>query len=259
MKKHSVIAICGKGGVGKTALSGILVRIMAESGLNVLAVDADPAMGLAYILGLDRNIKTLGNVREDLIRTARSNKDPDEVADSADYLVMETLIETEKYSFLAMGRSLAKGCFCPVNTLLKDSINELTNNYDVILMDAEAGIEQLNREVMSEMDNIVVVVDSSQRSIHSMELIQQIMKDLHLKAQVGVVLNRLKNGADKEALKHLPTAKISLWGALPEDEELRINDAVGKSVFELPDNSPLLESAKQIANFLISNESSAER
>jgi len=253
MKKHSVTAICGKGGVGKTVLSGILVRVMAESGLNILAVDADPAMGLTYILGLDRNIKTLGNVREDLIRTARSNKDPSEVVNSLDYLVMETLIETEKYSFLAMGRSLSKGCFCPMNTLLKNSINELAKNYDVILMDAEAGIEQINREVMSKMDNIMVLVDSSQRSLYSMELIQQIMEDLQMKAQVGVILNRWKNGTDEDALKQLPAFKFPLWGVLPEDEELQRNDAVGKSVFELPDNSPLLESVRRIANFLIND------
>ena len=102
MKKQSVIAVCGKGGVGKTVLSGILVRIMSEKGCNILAIDADPAMGLTYILGLDRNIKTLCNVKEDLIWTARSNKDPSEVASAVDYLVMETLIEAEKFSFLAM-------------------------------------------------------------------------------------------------------------------------------------------------------------
>ena len=77
--------MCGKGGVGKTVVSGSLVRILSEKGHSVLAVDADPAMGLSFILGLQTNIKTLGNVREDLIEAARRRKSPDEVAESTEY------------------------------------------------------------------------------------------------------------------------------------------------------------------------------
>lgn len=251
MVRQKVVAICGKGGVGKTVLSGALVRVLAERGVNILAVDADPAMGLSYILGLQADVKTLGNVREDLIRTARTNKDPEEVADATDYLLLEALIETEKFSFLAMGRSFSKGCFCPINSLLKESIRKLAGNYDVVLVDAEAGVEQINREVMSAMDSIVVIVDTSQRSLHSMGLIQEIAKDLGLEAEVGVVLNRCVNGEAGDAVKRVSTFGIPFWGMVPEDEGLRRNDATGKSIFDLPFDSPILESAKKVAGFLI--------
>ena len=112
MKNKTVIAVCGKGGAGKTVLSGALVRVLGErSGSNsVLVVDADPAMGLSYLLGLPADVKALGNVRDELIAEARTTRNPDEIADMIDYLLLEALYETERFSFLAMGRSRARGC-----------------------------------------------------------------------------------------------------------------------------------------------------
>ena len=46
------IAIVGKGGVGKTTISGTLCRIFAQQGKTVLAIDADPNPNLSTVLGL---------------------------------------------------------------------------------------------------------------------------------------------------------------------------------------------------------------
>jgi len=250
MEGKTVIAVCGKGGVGQTVFSGALVRILHEKGFSVLAVDADPAMGLSFILGLEAEIKTLGNVKNDLIGTARTKRDPNEVANETDYLVLEALIETEKYSFLAMGRSLTRGCFCPVNTLLKKSVKILADNYKYVLVDAEAGVEQINREVMSSMDNIVALMDGSRRSFHSMELIQEMVRDMQMNTRVGVVLNRWKESDHEDIVKRLSTSGTLFWGLVPEDETLRRNDELGKSIFDLPSNSPVLESVREIAEYL---------
>jgi CO dehydrogenase maturation factor len=251
MLKRSVVAVCGKGGVGKTVVSGAMVRVLTEKGLNVLAVDADPAMGLSYILGLETNIRTLGDVREDLVRSARTKKDPEDIADSTDYLVLEALVETEKFSFIAMGRSLSKGCFCPVNSLLKESIKRLAANYDFVILDAEAGIEQINREVMSDVDSLVALVDSSHRSLHSLDLIQSVLKDTNSRARMGVVFNRSKESDDLDAVKRFVASGTEIWALIAEDEELRRNDATGKSIFDLPAYSPVLKSAATIVRFLI--------
>ena len=104
------------------------------------------------------------------------------------------------------------------------------------------------------MDNIVVLIDGSQRSLHSMELIQKIVKDLHMKAQLGVVLNRWKDRVYENDLKNIKQYELPLLGIIPEDEELQRNDASGKSVFELSDSSPILKSVRMIANSLTTSE-----
>jgi CO dehydrogenase maturation factor len=251
MKKKNVIAVCGKGGVGKTVTSGALVRTLAEMGQRVLAIDADPAMGLSFILGLPTDIKTIGSVRRDLVDKARSKQDPQAVADSTDYLVLETLIETRHFSFMAMGRSMTRGCFCPLNTLLKGSVKKLADHYDWVVVDAEAGLEQINREVMAGVSHIVTLIDGSQRSMHSLELICQISSQMKMAARIGAVLNRRREKAPSAVLDRVTAAGLPLWGMIPEDETLRNNDTLGKPIFDLAPDSPVLESTRRIAHELI--------
>lgn len=251
MQKGKIIAVCGKGGVGKTVTSGALVRILAEMGLRVLAIDADPAMGLSFILGLMGDIRTLGSVRRDLIGTARTKQDPAAVADATDYLVLEALIEAEGFSFMAMGRSQTRGCFCPVNTLLKDSVKKLAENFDCVVVDAEAGLEQINREVMAGVSHIATLIDGSQRSMHSLELIREITSQMKMTAIVGAVVNRWREQDRGAILERVAATGLPLWGMVPEDEVLRNNDALGKPIFDLGPESPVLKSARQIAHVLI--------
>jgi len=254
MKSKTVIAVCGKGGAGKTVLSGALVRVLGErsGSSSVLVVDADPAMGLSYLLGLHADVKALGNVRDELIDNARTQRNPDEIAGMIDYLLLEALYETERFSFLAMGTSRSKGCFCPLNSLLKESIRKLAQNYDVMIVDAEAGLEQIKREVMSFVDKIVVLIDNSRRSEHTMEIIMKMVADLNMKAQVGVVMNRWRE-FNEDVNNRLSTSEVPVWGVIPEDDQLLKNDAEGKSIFDLPANSPVLESVSKVTEFLMSH------
>ena len=253
-RSGTVIAVCGKGGAGKTVLSGALVRALGERSQknSVLVVDADPSMGLSYLLGLPADIKTLGNARDELIVKARTQRNPDEIAGMIDYLLLEALYETERFSFLAMGRSRSKGCYCPLNSLLKESIRKLTQNYKVVVVDAEAGLEQINREVMSFVDKIVVLIDNSRRSEHTMEIIMQMVSELNMEAQVGVVINRWKD-SNEDVNRLISTSEVPVWGVIPEDDQLLKNDAEGKSIFDLPANSPVLESVSKVTESLMSD------
>ncbi|WP_370575424.1 AAA family ATPase, partial [Methanomethylovorans sp.] len=58
------IAVTGKGGVGKTTLSGTLARMLARDGYDVLAIDADADMNLASAIGVKNPPKPLTDYQE---------------------------------------------------------------------------------------------------------------------------------------------------------------------------------------------------
>lgn len=229
---HKVIAVCGKGGVGKTALTAMVTREMkkrADVG-RLLVVDADPALGLLYALNVETD-KTIGAVRDKVLEAAESGDagSQAEVANELDYLITSTLKEEDGYSVIAMGRMNAKGCFCSVNDLLKDALEELVDKFDTIVIDGEAGLEQIDRQVVERINTLVLVTDSSFRGIQTVHHIEELVKngaapDCSL---IGVVFNRIQGDErtleELQALVHLP-----VLGIVPYDATLQTFDAQGR-------------------------------
>ena len=242
-KQTPVLAVCGKGGVGKTVFSALLARVWMESGVApILLIDADPVGGLTSAIGEDA-VRTLAGVRDQFIRTARLGVKTElaKAAGQLDYLVLQALVEHDRYSLLAMGHNLEKGCFCPANDLLRSAIGALVPAFAGVLIDAEAGIEQINRDVTQRVTQVVVVVDASQRSLDTLLIISKMI----LPSRIAVVANRVS-----AAVKlHLPEG-VTLLGRIPENEELRQFDREGRPLWSLPPENEALEAVRKIAGAL---------
>ncbi len=237
---RQIIAVCGKGGVGKTAFSALLSRVLIDAGIHpLLLIDADPAGGLTFAIG-ERPVSTLASVRDRLIASARKGETI-HVANQLDYFLLQALVERRNYSLLAMGHSSEKGCFCPANDLLRSSIDVLVSAFAAVLIDAEAGIEQLNRDVTRRVDRIITVVDGSQKSIETLRLIMDMVRP----APLSVVANRIemKNG------DHFPEA-AELLGSVPESRTLRQFDRAGRPLWELPPQNRAVVAVRHIARRL---------
>ena len=133
-----LIALCGKGGVGKTAVSAMIARIFIDQAKpsKLLLIDADPALGLANAVGVEVK-RTMGEIREEVIKTAERGdaKSKNQLTGKLDYMVFEALHETDRFAFLAMGCTETLGCFCPVNDLLRGAIETLSRSFDTIVVD----------------------------------------------------------------------------------------------------------------------------
>ena len=119
-----IIALCGKGGVGKTSVSALLTEILTQDKQKkVLAIDADPAIGLAYALNI-KVARTVDDIRSDLISRIEEGEKADkkQIVERLDYEMLEALSEKDNLAFLAIGRPELDGCYCQVNTLLKDMV-----------------------------------------------------------------------------------------------------------------------------------------
>jgi len=254
-----IIAITGKGGVGKTALSASLARALIEDQKkrSLLLIDADPAQGLTHVMGVDAEARTIGEIRGGIIDSARQKgkNAKEEIAEMFDYLIAETLMEKDGFNLLAMGNHHTRGCFCPLNHLLRQAIESLSRNFDLVLVDAEAGVEQINREVVKGINTLVIMLDPSRRSVSVAGKITQTLRALEVECRVGAVTNRVRREESEDLAAALKAEGIELLGSITEDPLLRENDRRGKTIFDLPPEAPILEGARALLPGLLGNPS----
>lgn len=238
--KPSIIAMCGKGGVGKTSLSAMIVKILLEDPANkVLAIDADPAIGLSTALGIEV-IKTVDDIRTDLIQRLESGKREDKADMLArlDYEMFSALKETDNLAFLAIGRPEKEGCYCQVNHVLKDIIGAMADSFDYVVIDGEAGVEQVNRRVMERVSHLVLVSDASAKGLNVIKTIKEVSDNAIEYEKVGMILNRLRGEEERDKLA-IP-AELNCLGWMPEDDTIRNFDIEGRSILESPDCPAIL-------------------
>ncbi len=237
LKKRKTIAVTGKGGSGKTSVAAIMIKLLARSkNLKILAIDADSAVSLPYALGLKIN-STIGEIRQRIIEDpgARAEMESKHIRT----VIANTLEAGDGFHLLAMGRPEGPGCYCSVNDLLRYGIERLSKDFDLTIIDCEAGPEQISRRVAQGVDVLIIVTDATVRGIRAASLIRTIAQgDETMKStRIGLVINRLK----EESSFVIETAQqsgLEILGCIPEDENITKYDLVGKPLIELPDISP---------------------
>lgn len=243
------IAICGKGGSGKTAFAALLTKYIVKSGKSkLLVIDADPTMCLPAALGITVE-KTVSDIRDRIIREARTAGNPEkhDLARSLDFMLFEALIETKDFGFLVMGRPDSLGCYCPVNQLLRDGIEVLAKQFDAIIIDGEAGVEQISRQVVRSVDTPVIVSDISVRGLQTAGLIRKVIESHKIinYRKMGLVLNRVR-GDERHLEKHIEETGLELLGRIPEDINITTFDMEARPLIRIPDSSPAFQAAGEI-------------
>jgi len=194
-----VIAMAGKGGVGKTTICGMFIEYLCEKKNGpVLAVDADANSNLNEVLGVEVQ-DTLGDIREDMTRAEMAVEQviPKGMtkADYAEMRFSDALTEADDFDLLVMGRTQGKGCYCFVNGLLTSQVAKYAQNYRYIVVDNEAGLEHLSRGVLPQVDTILLVSDCSRRGVQAAGRLSEMIVDLKLGAkEVGLIINRAPGG-----------------------------------------------------------------
>jgi CO dehydrogenase maturation factor len=232
-KRTSIIAVCGKGGVGKTSISAMIVKILsANPDKKVLAIDADPAVGLASALGIEVH-KTVDDIRNDLIRRVQkgTSENKDQILKNLDYEMYTALAEKKNLAFLAIGRPEKEGCYCQVNHMLKDLIVSMADNFDYVVIDGEAGIEQVNRRVMEKVTHLLLVSDPSAKGLNVAKTIKEVSDSAVAYEKHGLIINRIRDESEFNQIR-MPT-ELAFLGWIPEDNSIRSFDIEGRSILEM--------------------------
>lgn len=251
-----VIAVAGKGGVGKTTLCGLLIQYLCESGKKpVLAVDADANSNLNEVLGVETEI-TLGELREEIERAGVDSRYqiPAGVT-KQDYLEMrlaDAITEEDDYDLMVMGRSQGQGCYCFVNGLVQTQLQRLQSHYPYIVVDNEAGMEHISRGILPTMQTAVLVSDCSRRGVQAAGRIARLIEELNLKPQkMGLIVNRAPEGIlDAGTMEEIEKQNLNLLGVVPHDDMVYQFDCDGKPTVQLPGDSPVRAALKEIVEKL---------
>lgn len=242
MPAAKILAVAGKGGVGKTSVSSAIVRLLVEQypDAKILAIDADPAVGLSTALGIEVS-ETLDDIRKSLAGGATKTQE-DELMSEARFRLFDAMAETRGFAFLAIGRPETAGCYCMVNGYLKEVISLLAGDFDYVVIDGEAGIEQINRRVMEKVTHLLLITDQSRKGYQVVSTIKRVADELVMYDEVGVIINRATR---PDLVTDPEIAGAPVLAVIGADREHAKNDVAGKSIFELPGDSKVISGARE--------------
>jgi len=236
------IALAGKGGTGKTTISGLLIKYLTAKGKTpVLAVDADSNANFNEVLGLSVN-ETLGSAREEMKKGVVPGGMTKDVFMSMK--LEQAVVEAPGYDLVVMGQPEGSGCYCAANTLLTGFLERLTDNYPYIVIDNEAGMEHISRLTTKNVDILLIVSDTSRRGLQAALRINELSRNL--KIGVGeshIIINRCKENPSSDILNMIKDAGINLAGTIPEDKTLYEYDLNGRPTIELPYDNSVVKAA----------------
>lgn len=237
------VALGGKGGTGKTTVSGLLIRYMLRHGMKpVLAIDADSNSNLNDVLGVSLD-GTLSDAREEMKTSVPVGMTKDIFMEMK---MEEALVEGEGFDLVAMGRPEGAGCYCAANNLLSSLIDRLLKNYEYIVIDNEAGMEHFSRLTQKDIDLLVLVSDPSRRGLDAACRILELVGALPIRvARTVLIINQVREMPDAwpEQVTRTFGDRIAL---LPADPVLAKFDLEGKPTITLPDTSDVVVAADKL-------------
>lgn len=250
----TTIAFAGKGGTGKTTVAALLIRALLQRGsAPLLAIDADPAANLHLALGLPMPL-TVGEIREQMSEAAQNGELGVSIS-RYDYLTREiqmALEEGTQIDLLAMGRPEGQGCYCAVNHLLRQIIDDLSKTYTTVVVDNEAGMEHISRRTTRDVDLLLLVTDPTVRGVRTAGSMAQLARDLEINVRhLLLVINRVEGELAEPLQAAIQELGLEVGEAIPADKRVNELDALGSPLLDLDDASPAAQAVDRLADSIL--------
>lgn len=239
------IVCTGRGGTGKTTFVA-LAALCLDS--HPLLIDADSDQNLADMLGINlekEKIKTISEILFD-IQKKKNTKELNSLSlpEKIEYLLnFSCLYESEDFDLISIGVKWTQGCYCMPNNILRSILPKLAENYRYTIIDSPGGLEHLNRRIVSEVDDIFVIIDPTVKALKNMERLKKIASEVGISYKNIYLVGNYRFKREKEKL-----AKSSgnYLGKIEYDPELEEYTWNGRSLTDLSQNSPAFSSTREI-------------
>lgn len=254
----TTIALAGKGGVGKTTISGMVIKYLIQNQPGaVLAIDADPSSNLNMVLGLDLEW-TVGEIREGMLTKVKDSITQGGAAmgtmpggiskrDYLNYEIQSALSEGDRFDLIAMGLPEGPGCYCAVNHNLREVIDSISKSYRYAVIDNEAGMEHLSRRTTRDVEHLLIVSDPTQRGLVAAERIAKMRHDLNIDIENAyLILNRVNGEVPTPVLEKAKQIDAQYLGSVPADNALVEFEFEGKPLVDLGDQSPVYQAVEKM-------------
>ncbi len=240
------IAVAGKGGVGKTTFTALLIReLMKQEKGIVLAVDADPNSNLNEALGIDVD-DSISNILEE-VRLGDDIPTGMGKDSFTEYRLSQIIKEGKGIDLIQMGLPQQNGCYCYPNNLMRMYLEQLQKNYEYVIIDNEAGMEHLSRRIVADIDMLFIISDTSVRSIRSAAKVFELIKVLKISIPEVYLIITKTNEVGIDGLKEeIAKTGLDLIGTIPYDVQAVTFDFEGKPLINLPDDSLSVMAVKAI-------------
>jgi len=240
----------GRGGTGKSSFTALMAKGFIEAGISpLLLVDADPDQNLAEMLGVDLKEAGKSTIADLIVSTfieqggTTVGIPPTQRIESR--IWENGLYESKNFDFLAVGTKWVEGCYCMPNSALKGALESLTKNYKFVLVDSPAGLENLNRRITSEVNDIFDILDHSKKSQDHVRRAYKIAKEVDMKFENFYIVGGYRFPAElgKQAEDDL---KFKYLGKIIADDQLDEYVLNGKSLLDLPNDNKGYLSVREI-------------
>lgn len=244
------IAVTGKGGVGKSTISGTLCRLFAEQGREVVAVDADPNPNLGISLGVGPSVvESMRPILNALIDSGHTHRDPMPAA--SDLLERYGVAAPSGISLVATGKieRPTDACLCcGSHNTTRQFFADLPGEGRIVVADLEAGLNDLIWLNPGPDDVVLAVCETSAKSFEIARRAVVLAGEMGVRRVIGVA-NRAFDGPGLDVLaKELGVDEMAL---VPEDPAIEHADHLGLAPVDSDPSSPAVSAIRGLAERIV--------
>jgi len=251
------IAIAGKGGVGKTTISGTICRIIGKKGNAVLAIDGDPNPNLSVVLGIDKDAKAPVSLSTDIIERIEESEGKWKFQVKIPFPeVLETYGQKapDNITLLMVGKpeKAGTGCMCGSHTVVRELIHSALAHEEnqIMIVDTEASLEHMKRGTSKHVDKMYTVVEPYYRSLEAAGRFADMARQLGI-GKVEAIANKVRTKEDDEAIReYCKKINLPIAATIPFDEQVTKADLKGVSIIDFNKDAKVVKSLEVFVDSL---------